>query len=198
MGQSYRSHWWQWWRRWWWGWWRTKMRTSVRVCACVLWKLAFFCKWTSLKVYMNAQPSVCMTYVRPSWTSLHPHTPLLPLVLPILCKWKFKAIFGESWCHKWFERWAYNCWSRFVWQSDKPWTAPVTDWDLLATTTEGKYSASIKLLVCLFLTGPVGLLCVWAATGNEQPFSLYSYSFLIGLKQYLTTSLPITHIVHIF
>lgn len=97
-----------------------------------------------------------------------PCTPSSPLALSILCKWKCMAIFGESWCHKWFERWAYNCCSRFVWQSDKPWTAPVTDWDLLANTTKSKYSVS--LIYLFYLTGYVYESCVWNANLYNNVF----------------------------
>lgn len=76
-------------------------------------------------------------------TLSHPHAPLLLLLpssssslspspctsSPVLCKLRCTAIFEGGWCHKWFEQWAYNCWSRFVWQSGKLSTAPSTDQD---------------------------------------------------------------------
>lgn len=90
-----------------------------RACVCVC--SIGFCAQTDLRVHI--MEGVCIRHT--VYKTLR--VLLTPPPFSILCKWKCKAIFGGSWCHKWFERRAYNCWSRFVWQSDKPWTAPVTD-----------------------------------------------------------------------
>lgn len=64
-----------------------------------------------------------------------PHPPPLPLptvhVHTVLRKRTCTAIFGGSWCHKWFEQWVYNCWRRFLRQSGKHSTASPTDQDLV-------------------------------------------------------------------
>lgn len=106
------------------------MQTCVCLCLCaaIIFRSFFFTllMWI-LKSVHYGRTECYMTCIR---LALFPTPPF--------CKWKCKAIFGESWCHKWFEQRAYNCWSRLVWQSDKPWRAPVADWDL-AKTTESEY-----------------------------------------------------------
>lgn len=121
------------WRRWWWRWWREikKKIKDARACSWVCAQFAFYHMCRSVNEgAANDAYGTCEDPLTPSYTPAPP-----PLTSSLSSVNEHARLYLEgSWCHKWFERWAYNCWSRFVWQSDKLRTAPATHWDLQATS----------------------------------------------------------------